>query len=365
MCSAFRFLSTPLLTLLLVCGFAGCGQSDPEAESGADLPDWVQTGDSSKATAEPQLSLKLRPGDRFPLRKVIEKEVIQNVADASPQMHRLRIELTLGMAVESVTQGKTKFNVRYNRVQYTHSTPDGIVEYDSSSPPPQTALSLRAWQAMVGDGFSFTVGADNQIAAVEGFQEFLKRCLSTIPAERQEDVMLSIESSSGENGVSDFVDNAIGLLPTEGQRAPGDSWHRARHIGRPIPMHLHNVFTLKDLNDDLAVVQIEGSITPSTTLMDVQGRNTSEQRMRMVVREGTTWGTCSIYRDTGLPQRSRVEHDILMTVFTSGGQSFDQRVRGTTTIEAFPSASGSSPTIISLPPQPAGTGVAPGFGAIR
>jgi hypothetical protein len=356
-------LSRRAAALLLAILLSGCGLGDADEEPEPEVPDWATTSAASSAATEPQLTLRLRPGDRFPLRKVIEKEVVQHVDASAPQVHRLRIELTLGMTVESVVDGKTKFNVRYERVKYTHHTPDGIVEYDSTAPPPQTALTLRAWQAMVGDGFSFQVGRDNQIESVDGFQQFLQRCLATIPAEKQEEVMLSIESSSGENGVSDFVDNAIGLLPPSAQIATGEMWRRARHIGRPVPMHLDNLFTLKELTADRAVVQIEGTITPSTTLMDTQGQQS--QRLRMVVREGTTWGSCTIFRDTGLPQHSRVEHDILMTVHTSQGRSFDQRVRGSTTIESFPPASRTAPTIIGLPDSATRTAVAPGLGSIR
>lgn len=337
-----------LCLLPLVATLAGCGLQDAEELPELAVPDWVS--DSAKSPAAAPIKLNLHAGDRFPLRKVIEKEVEQRLPTGQSQIHKLRIELTLGMTVEAVSDRGTKFRVRYERVRYTHQDPESYVEYDSALPQQAPPLSMRAWQAMVGDGFAFQVGRDNQIASVEGFQEFLQRCLSVIPPDRQEEVMLSIESSSGENGVSDFVDNAIGLLPT-GEQKPGDVWERARHIGRPVPMQLHNTYTLKELSDNLAVIQISGRITPSTTLMDTP--QASARRVRMVVREGTAWGACSIYRDTGLPQKSRVEHDILMTVYTSGGATFDQHVRGATTIESFPVASGATPTIIGVQPQQA------------
>ncbi len=328
------------LALLLCssgCGFGG--NSEPEEPV---LPDWVSAPNDTAGQAS-QLALRLRAGDRFPLKKVIEKEVIQEMPGGTPQAHRLRIELTLGMTVDEVKDGQTRFRVRYDRVRYTHSMPEEIVEYDSASPPAELPLSIRAWHAMVGDGFSFWVGRDNQIAGVEGFSEFVQRCLAVIPADRREEVLLSIESSSGENGVSDFVDNAIGLLPYGEIKAAGETWQRTRHIGRPVPMVLDNTYTLKELDNHRAVVQITGQITPSTTLMRTQQENPSN--VRMTVRSGNTWGTCTLFRDTGLPQQSRVEHEILMTVQMSGGRTFDQRVRGATTIEAYPAQVGSTTVI--------------------
>ncbi|MFV0442417.1 MAG: DUF6263 family protein [Planctomycetaceae bacterium] len=328
-----------LAGLLLLTGCGWGGNDEPEEP---EIPAWVSdVKPSAEASAvESQLALRLRAGDRFPLRKVIEKEVSQETPNGEPQVHRLRIELTLGMTVDEVRDGKTRFRVRYDRVRYTHHMPTEVIEYDSSSPPQELPLSILAWHAMVGDGFSFWVGRDNQIAGVEGFQEFLDRCLSGIPADRRDEVVLSIESSSGENGVTDFIDNAIGLLPYGEVKSPGQSWDRSRHIGRPVPMVIDNKYTLKELNDRRAVVQISGTITPSTTLMELQQADAA--KVRMTVRNGSTWGTCTLFRDTGLPETSHVEHEILLTVQMSGGQTFDQRVRGATTIEAFPAQVGAA-----------------------
>jgi hypothetical protein len=50
-----------------------------------------------------------------------------------------------------------------------------------------------------------------------------------------------------------------------------------------------------------------------------------------------------------------VEHELLLTVHTSGGGVFDQRVRGVTTIEAFPmpSEGGRTITLEDVPTSPA------------
>jgi len=335
-----------MLAPLVLALLAGCGGSEPQPAAEPQVPEWVRSDAAAAPADDAQLALRLQPGDRFPLRKVIEREVVQATPQGTPQVHRLQIELTLGMTVEAVQSGETRFRVRYDRVRYVHHMGEEVVEFDSFAPPTQLPLSLRAWQAMVGDGFVFWVGRDNQIARVEGFQEFLDRCLAVIPPDRRDEVLASIESSSGENGVTDFVDNAVGLLPYGDRKAPGDAWQRTRHIGRPVPMVLDNTYTLKELDDRQAVIQISGTITPSTTLMETA--RSDIRRVRMTVREGHTFGTCTIYRDTGLPQRSRVEHDMLMTVQLSGGTTFDQRVRGVTTIEAFPMPSGGSSNVITL-----------------
>ena len=315
---------------------SGCGEGeDQQTDSDIEIPDWVHDADASK-TDDNKLTLNLKVGDRFPLRKVIEKEVVQHTGEANPRANRLRIELLLAMTVEEVSDRGTKIGVKYDRVKYEHHLPDEVITYDSRNRPASLPLSIRAWDAMVNHGFSFWIGPDHQIAGVDGFREFLDHCLAVIPEDQRDLVVMSIESSSGENGVTDFIDNSIGLLPQAERVKAGDTWQQQRHIGRPVPMHIDNNYTLKEMNKDLAIVQIDGEITPSTTLVETP--DPSAKHVRMTVRNGSAWGTCEIYRDTGLPKRSRVEHDVLMTVQLSGNRSFDQQVKSVTTIEAFPVA---------------------------
>ncbi len=324
--------------MVLCLSVGGCGLGDDqEADSEIEIPDWVHDEDDSRTQQAKRLTLKLHPGDRFPLRKVIEKEVLQQTSGSADRINRLRIELLLGVTVEDVTDQGTKLRVRYDRVKYEHQLPGEVIRYDSAHRPDDLPLSIRAWDAMVGDGFAFWIGPDNQIAGVEGFRDFLKRCLSVIPEDQRDLVVMSIESSSGEKGVTDFIDNSIGLLPKAESVSVGDSWNQQQHIGRPVPMHINNTYTLKELTTDLAVVQIQGQITPSTTLIETPDAAT--RRVRMTVRHGNTWGLCEIFRDTGLPKRSRVEHDILMTVQLTGNRRFDQQVKSVTTIEAYPASS--------------------------
>ncbi|MDB4733612.1 hypothetical protein OAF42_04125, partial [Planctomicrobium sp.] len=115
-------------------------------------------------------------------------------------------------------------------------------------------------------------------------------------------------------------------------------------IGRPVPMLVNNTYTLKDLNKESATIDIRGEIIPSTTMTSTD----EENGVRVTVKGGETLGSCTIFRETGLPQRSRVEQNIDMTVMLSGAQQFNQRKKVTTTIEAFPMSASAEPHRIQL-----------------
>ncbi|MGE4003653.1 MAG: DUF6263 family protein [Planctomycetaceae bacterium] len=349
----------------MALALCGCGRSDVD-EAEPELPAWLTedesaaepesielaAADSARAPALDRavLQLSLHPGDRFPLRKVVEQELIQASLNGVPQISRSTLELLLAITVEDVQSDRTRLSVRYDRVRYSHEVAGEQVQYDSASPPAHIPEAALAYHGMLNGGFAIDLGADNQIAGVSGFREFLDRCLQHVPADQRQRVMLDIEAKSGENGIADFVDNTIGLLPAAGDKAVGDTWEMARHIGRPIPMLVTTVYTLKGLNDSLADIGVTGTISPSTTL----GQSTdSDQGVRIIVQGGSSDGHCTLYRDSGLPKESRIERIVDMTVQLAGGIEFTQQSRTVTTVESYPAqpAAGASRDVESPTPR--------------
>ncbi|WP_437206107.1 DUF6263 family protein [Planctomicrobium sp. SH664] len=328
-----------LAALLLLCG---CSDRGRPGNKEPDLPAWLSDdtptpgGTNSEILfandAPVSLGLALKPGDQFPLRKVVEQELQQDTVQGTPQTNRSRLELMFAITVLEQREGRTKLGVRYSRVRYSHDVAGEHVEYDSTRPTAELPLSVLAYHDMVNDGFAFWLGPDNQILEVDGLTEFLNRCLARVPEDQRQNVVLGMEAGSGETGIANFVDNSIGLLPCGTQSRPGDSWDRQQHVSRPIPMHINNRYTLKELSNNLAVIDIRGAITPSTTVNMLDDGN----GVRVLVNGGETLGSCSIYRDTGLPKESRVDRTIDMTVVLSSAISFRQRKRIMTSIESFP-----------------------------
>jgi hypothetical protein len=344
-------ISLPALGLALLllmssgCEFSSQGGGE---SAGPELPDWLTqeatTDPASTSTTSAELSLKLKVGDRFPLKKTVEQTLTQNTVSGNPGKNEARLELMFGITVEAVEADRTRLSVRYDRVRYTHHIAGEQVEYDSTYPPNPVPLHVRAYHDMIGDGFSFWLGKDNQIAEVVGFSEFVDRCLRNIPPEQRTGVMLGIEAGSGETGFANFIDHSIGLLPVGKKQTPGDSWERTNSIQRPVPMHINTTYTLQSLSPDFAVVDIRESITPSTAVAAIDDTS----GVRITVLGGESAGSCTIFRDTGLPRQSKVERTVNMQVLMSGSISFNQTKKIVTSVESFPAIRTQSPTVLGL-----------------
>ncbi len=323
----------------------GCGSgSDQETAEEAEEAGGGTSADPAIPTApaveRASLSLRLSPGDRFPLRKVVEQELTQSEAGGQPDTSRSRLEMLMAITVLDVSDAGTQFAVRYDRIRYARQVGDEVLQYDSLQPPVAVPLELAAYQGMLGQGFSFQIGRDNRIAKVDGFAEFLQASLREVPEENRSEVLLGVEVGSGEDGVADFIDDTIGLLPFDSPKAPGDTWRRPRRVARPVPMQIETVCTLRDLTADLAVVDLRGQVTP---VMSSGVQTVGNESVRLLVRGGSTEGHCVIYRDSGLPKESHIVQTVEMTVSLAGGETFDQQKRVVTRVESYPAMTPAAP----------------------
>jgi hypothetical protein len=355
------------LALTLVLPSTGCTKTADDAENvAAELPDWLEedqaprsrrsknlrserddaeydsAAQNDRPTAERpgKLELKLNPGDRFPLTKTVDVELAQVSQNGPPEISRRKLEFMLLIEVIEKRADRTRLQVRYERVKYSREVAGEKLEFDSRQPPAEIPFAVRMYHDMVRDGFSFWINEENQIVEAEDFRAFLNRCLRNIPEDRRQQAIIEAEGN-GENGITDFIDNSVALLPF-GYRKAGDSWDKTRNVSRPIPMVIRNTYRLEELNDQTALISISGKVGSSTTT----GESLTSNDFRVTVTGGHTNGECTVFRDTGLPRSSRIETLVDMLVQAQGVE-FRQQQKTVTTIESYPVAPGTAPARLS------------------
>lgn len=335
-----------LLAGLLVLGTLGCGSDSAPSGDVLDESWFSLNGETSSAPNAPasqtetraRLGLALEEGARFPLHKVVEKTLTQ-LTPQGPMESTERIEMFMAVTVEEIRGRSKKFRILYSRVKYDSQIGNERVHYDSQQPSHSLSESVLAYHGMVNNGFSFWVGADNRVTDVVDFNEFLRRCLAQVPAQKSEAVSEILAQYSGQEGIANFVDDTIGLLPYDPDSKDGTSvvrlgghWSKSRHFNEPVPMSLNNTYTLKDLNEEIAKIEILGDVVPAAAVSNPR------QDVSLQILRGHSAGTCTIDRKTGLPLNSRIDHQMSMNVQLNGLQ-FEQQKRVVTSIRMFPEQS--------------------------
>ncbi|QDT44530.1 hypothetical protein Pan241w_46420 [Gimesia alba] len=286
------------------------------------------------------LELNLAVNQRFPMIKTVEQTLSQASA-AGIVNSKSKLELILALTVEELRDdGRKRFKVRYTGVKYSHDIAGERVNYDSNRTSGPVPPEVQAYQRLVDNGFSFWIGADNKIVELVGFDDFLKRCLQNTPASQRETVLAKISESSGDDGVANFIDDSIGLLPYNidehhkgGAIRVGETWTKTRRLTQPIPMTLKTEYTLRELNDKIATINIAGDIAASKISSPI---NQNGKSVQLYIRGGKSFGTCMIDRKTGLPLESKIERFLETTVKLASGKQFEQQKQIVTTIRAFP-----------------------------
>ncbi|QDT93090.1 DUF6263 family protein [Gimesia algae] len=286
------------------------------------------------------LELNLEVNQRFPMIKTVEQKLSQ--ASAAGIIHSTsKLELILALTVEELREdGHKRFKVLYTGVKYTHDIAGEQVHYDSNRTSGPVPPEVQAYQRLVNNGFSFWIGADNKIVELVGFDDFIKRCLQNTAASQRETVLAKISESSGDDGVANFIDDSIGLLPYNidenhkgGAIRVGETWIKTRRLTQPIPMVLKTEYTLRELNDSIARINIAGDIAASKISSPINQHGKSVQ---LYIRGGKSFGSCLIDRKTGLPLESKIERFLETTVKLASGKEFEQQKQIVTTIRAFP-----------------------------
>jgi hypothetical protein len=352
--------SCALLALLLFT-LPGCSYfQSAESESDDEFAEFdkdeksEKSDDSDELTAdskpaEGELELKLKVGDRFPLKKRIEQRLTQGDGRGGMLVNRSIVDMLLSLVVEELRDGNKLLSVRYHKIHYAHNIAGRQVEYrsDSNAPVPTEAL---VYAGLKDNGFSFWIGPDNRVMELVGFQDFLQRCVQNVPPMYRDAVMRQLEGTHSEDGLANFVDDGIGLLPySDDPRHPavavkvGSAWElKPRRSEGQIPMSVSTRCVLKSLNDNSAEIGLLGKISGPSTPVPVRDGN---REMSVTLNAGRCSGFCIVDRRTGLPTQSEVNRYLEMTVQLPDKTEIPQRKEILTSTTSFldQSMAGDSP----------------------
>ena len=360
--TSFSRSFTSLLLVTAACLLIGCSSEKPAGDDILDeswftldeessSPEPAADAPADPAVSKARLTVNLEPGAKFPLKKTVKKTLTQSTLQG-PVENTERIELFMSVTLEEVQDQNKKFRILYNRVKYESNMNGQRTQYDSTLPAGNVPTQALAYRGMVNNGFSFWVGADNKITEVVDFNNFLKRCLNHVPPHLADSVSQSLAHYSGQEGIANFVDDTIGLLPYDPDSPDGSSvvrlgghWSKSRHFNDPVPMSLHSTYTLRELTDNVAKVEVMGDIVPAAAVSNPQ------QEVSLQIQGGHSVGTCTIDRETGLPLDSHMDHQLTMSVQLNGMQ-FDQQKRVVTTVKMYPEQSPGAASTITAGQQP-------------
>ena len=197
--------------------------------------------------------------------------------------------------------------ITYKAIQAKMTAPTGVMEYDSTMPAeandvnnPVGQMFRQMFGPMVGQSFTFKVTSKGKVVEIKGFQEMMEKMMNDNPAMApMKEYMKSLFS---EDYAKMIVSNSITPFPAQ-TVAVGDTWKDKDSINIGFPMEMENIYTLKNLKDGLAIIDVNSN-------MDFGGEeptmNMGPMKMYMKMK-GSCKGTTEIDEKTGWANRSSVK----------------------------------------------------------
>lgn len=358
-----------LAALLLACG-PGCGyfrgnSSEDDAElSELDVLDKAapieQVADQVASTVpevavpapqEAVLELRMKVGDQFPLSKTVSHRLTQT--DQGAQTVNISSSaMMLSLGVEDIRpNGMKLMKVMYHKVTYYQDIGDKKVSFSSEQPPAAVAPEAYLYAGLAKNWFQFWMGPENKITEIVGFNDFLKRCLQKIPANYAATIQQQLEATNNEDGLANFIDDSIGLLPFSHDPAhpgvvvkEGFRWElNPRQSNVPFQIVTKTDCFLKELKPSYAEIVLNGRISGPPTPVVVRS---AAGPMKVMMKQGFCTGICRVDRNTGLPTNSEIKRDLELDIELPGGKILNQHKESVSTIISFPSqtvAAGAAP----------------------
>ena len=320
------------------------------AEVSQELADVAEQSPPTAVALSEKLELRLEVGTRFPLVKTIKQNLVQKSADF-PASAETELQMHMVIEVSEVKVDAVLLSVHYSRISYQHDINGYRMAYDSQTHQGPVPQEIAPYAGMVNNGFAFWLGRDNTIQQLVGYHEFLQSCVQQVPVEQRAQMLADISARFGNDGVANFVDDTIGLLPYDRSADPdsatrvavGDVWTRERRLMQPVPVQMSSTCRLLALNDRTAEINITGTIGDAQSYVGVEAAPSASVH----ITGGRSMGSCIIDRSTGLPLQLNRSMFVSMTVATAEGQSVQQDKRIETTIQAFP---GTQRPVVASPP---------------
>jgi len=280
------------------------------------------------ATAQPTRTFRLALSPPFErqVRLSMEQTVTQSLPNNN---HTVDQRTVLGQTFkvsEVDPEGAMTLWVRYDSVYHKVTTENPTstltMEFDSENPPDPLPPMAVGYAALVNKTFEVKVSSRGTVLQVTGVQEMLSSILDqlkvTDPEARQE-ALAQLKSRFGAQAIQETMQSLFPVYPEE-PVAIGDSWSNTMAMSQSIPIQVANTWTLRQLGEDLAVVDLSSKVTQAEGASDTaEKEGTPDYRL-----SGTQSGTLRVDLETGWVVSTELQQDFQGTVlFRQGDESLD------------------------------------------
>lgn len=258
--------------------------------------------------------LRLNPeaGSRYYFDIINESEMNLDVEGKEVEN---RNKSTVGMYydIQKDSAGNFLFNIQYDKVRlYTKSG-----ETETAMDADNAGADLNPVEKMLGSlkGATIvtTVNSKGEIKEIKGYRELGEKIISGFDVNDVEGRALAQsqwEKMVGESFVKKSMDQLFTIFPDSTVRV-GDKWKLTSDQSGEINLQVKNIFNLKAINDDIALIESEGDVYSDNTA-------TNQVKLNNVDLKGQQQGTYEMNTKTGILVNCKITSTVEGTIQMMG-----------------------------------------------
>ena len=228
---------------------------------------------------------------------------------------------------ESQEKGETRIDVVYERIKVEQQNDLMPISFDSDIPgnPDLENPFGIAFSALKGSTFSMIVGEDGSVKKVEGIETMVGDMISKINAtlvndttDGITDVLDMVKSEYSAEKIRKQMESSLKIFPGK-DVSVGAFWKIKNEIDGIVPMETETEYLLKDIQTDVAVLDVKGTF-------DIN----QSSAMGAIKLTGTQEGEVTVDKATGFTLKSVITQKMSGTS-EAMGMSLPMNIESVTT----------------------------------
>jgi hypothetical protein len=267
--------------------------------------------DNHDPTKTYKLQVKPVPGSNYHYDVINETEMSLEV-DEKKIKNINKSDIGINYKISKDSLDDLLFTLQFDRIHIYTKNNDKIKEMDANS----GAMSIDPVEKMLAilkeTTLQSTISPTGETKIITGFKEIGDKIIAAFPG-TDENTKLGIRSqlnkTIGEALVKKNMDQQFKIFPDSPVHI-GDTWKLATKEEGEISYAITNIFTLKAINNDIAIIESHGTVTTENVTSNIAGLNNNA----VSDLKGEQEGEYEMETKTGMIINSRIKANVTGTI---------------------------------------------------
>lgn len=255
------------------------------------------------------LQFKLEKGKTYTQNTVMTTVTKQTIADTEQVINQSAGTITKMELKETGADANT-YTMWYENISMGIDQGSGTQQKFNSDTSKLASVDpmSKILSSLTGKKFEANIDLSGKIVEVKGLEEIITGATSSL-GDQAGMIGEQMSAGFGDSGLAKNMEMLTAIMPGEPVKV-GSTWTNTQFTASGLPLIVHNTFTLKSVDNGIAVIELKANITvdPDEGSTELQGMKAN------YFMEGTRSGTIQMDVKTGFVNSAEIIDEIIGSI---------------------------------------------------